>query len=91
MNSIEIDVLFQKLDAIRKCAQRGTQKGQAMRDKSYALKRAHISMHDGMTQTHRIKKHCKRGDLEKTSSGSVMATKRFNNSRVICVYKTARF
>ena len=55
------------------------------------MKNLCVSMYDGMTQTHRIKKHCKRGDLEKTSSGSVMATKRFNNSRVICVYKTARF
>lgn len=91
MNSIELDVLFQKLDAIRACAKKGTRKGQAMRDKTYAMKHAHVSAYDGMTQTHRMKKHCKRGGLEKTSCGSVMATKRFEGSRLTCVYKTKRF
>lgn len=50
-----------------------------------------VSMYDGETQHHRMKKHCKRGGLEKISCGSVMATRRFDGSRITCVYKTHRF
>ena len=91
MNSVELEVLFQKLDSIGSRAKKCTRAGQSIRDKRHAMRTSHVAMYDGETQHHRMKKHCKRGGLEKTSCGSIMAIRRFDGSRITCVYKTHRF
>lgn len=48
----------------------------------------HMRVHPAKCATGgRFKKHCARGGHDKTSTGRVISTKRFENSRLTCVYK----